>query len=180
MVRAAASCALITTKCVTEMPRSRAASSRRPFCTHLTRASRLSVCCTRSPSFPLVWFYALQRKAGALPAVELRNRPDDLLLLAFAQLWEHGQREHFFGRALRLGQITGLISQICEALLQMQRNGVVDFGVDALLGQESPQFIASQRPHRILVIDVMSLGNSRQQCDRGLRIHGLCVPLHQA
>ena len=118
-------------------------------------------------------------KIGALAAVELRNRCHHALLLVFAQLGEHGQRQHFFGGALRLRQIAGLVSQIGEALLQMQRNGIVNLGADTLLGQETSQLIAPPRADHVLMVDVIGLGKRRQQRDRRLRSHGLRAGLHQ-
>src|SRR5664279_801068 len=69
-----------------------------------------------------------------LSAVELGDGGDHALLLVLAQFGEHRQGQYFFRRALRLREIARFIAQVSEAWLQVQRDGIVDFRSDVLLG----------------------------------------------
>src|SRR5664280_1190336 len=69
-----------------------------------------------------------------LSAIELGDGGDHALLLVLAQFGEHRQGQYFFRRALRLRKIARFIAQVSKAWLQVQRDGIVDFGSDALLG----------------------------------------------
>ncbi len=65
-------------------------------------------------------------------------------------------------------QRTDAVAQIAEAFLTMQRHGIVDFGADLLVGQESPQGIASvvADVDHVLIPNVLAIGPDDRQSQR--------------
>ena len=57
---------------------------------------------------------------------ECRNRIHDVLYLCFRQLRENRQRQRFLGSLLGLREVAGSVAQVREALLQVQRQRIVD------------------------------------------------------
>src|SRR5271170_6258715 len=66
----------------------------------------------------------------ALLAVEIRNTGDDPALLFFGQFGEHWQGKDFFRGAFGFGEIAFAVSEVHKTGLQVQRDGIVDFGPD--------------------------------------------------
>src|SRR5208337_831843 len=62
-----------------------------------------------------------------------------------------------------------------EALLQMQRNGIVNLGANTLRGQETSQLIAPPRADHVLMVDVIRLRKRRQQRNWRLRSHRMRI-----
>ena len=75
-------------------------------------------------------------------------RRDHMRHLRLLQFRIDRQRQRFAGGALGLRKIPGPVSQVCEALLQMQRHGIVDFSADAAFGEAMLQRVAALRPGR--------------------------------
>src|SRR5207302_1468792 len=71
------------------------------------------------------------------------------------QLREHRKREHFPGGPLRLGQAAGLVAQMREAVLQVERQRIIDRAPDALALEVRLQLVATLDAHGVLVIDVL-------------------------
>ncbi len=74
--------------------------------------------------------------------------------LRFAELRIDGQRQRLCSRPLGLRKIPGPIAEILEALLQMQRHGIVNLGADALLTEEFLQIVAPGDAYDVLIVDV--------------------------
>src|ERR1019366_5809882 len=115
-----------------------------------------------------------------LPAVELGDGGHYALEFVVAQFGEDRQRQRISRSGFRLRQVSRLVSQIGEALLQMQRHRIVDFVADSALGEEGPQFIAVERAHYVLVIDVLGLGTRLQQADRSMGVHAQGTALQKS
>src|SRR5438874_1241987 len=79
------------------------------------------------------------------PPVERGDAVDDVRLLLGRQLGIDRQREGLGGGALGFGEVSGLVSQVAEALLEVERHGVVDLRADTLGDQERPQRIPRRR-----------------------------------
>src|SRR5438876_10308533 len=76
------------------------------------------------------------------------------LQLSLAQLGEHWQRQHLVGGAFGVRERTWPVSRIDIRRLQVNRNGIVDTGLNALEEQRLLQGIAARRAHGVDVIDV--------------------------
>ena len=79
---------------------------------------------------------------------------DDGLLLVVAEFGVDGQGEDFGGGALGVGEVAGLVAQVFERGLQMERDGVVDFAADAMRGEVVAQSVAARGADDVLVEDV--------------------------
>lgn len=66
-----------------------------------------------------------------------------VFLFLLRELGEHGEGQNIAAGALGLGQIALLVSQILEAFLQVQGEGIIDLGADSLLFEVIAQFIPS-------------------------------------
>src|ERR1017187_6701399 len=115
-----------------------------------------------------------------LPAVELGDGGHYALEFVVAQFGEDRQRQRISRSGFRLRQVSRLVSQIGEALLQMQRRRIVDFVADSAVGEEGPQFIVVEDAHYELVIDVIRLGTGLEQADRSMGVHAQRTGLHQS
>src|ERR1019366_8108132 len=88
-----------------------------------------------------------------LPAVELRDRGHHALQFVIAQFGEDWQRQRISSGTFRYRQVSRLVSQIGKALLQVQRNRIVDLRADSALREKGAQLVAAIRTHHVLVID---------------------------
>src|SRR5262245_61247352 len=79
-----------------------------------------------------------------------------------AELWIDGKCQDLPACALRDGQGALRVSEVCEALLQMQWNGIVDLGTDTGLREVRPQAITSRRSNHVLVPHVSRLHGDRE------------------
>lgn len=74
---------------------------------------------------------------STVPAGELLEEAadglDDVVLLVFSQFGEHRQRECFAGGAFGFGEVAFLVAEVAEAVLQVERDGIMNFGADAVL-----------------------------------------------
>src|SRR5689334_16112970 len=89
---------------------------------------------------------------------------------------KHGQGEHVSGCTLRFGKSSRHVAKVGEALLQMQRNGIVDFCAHATLFEEVAQLVAALHTDHILVKDVLAL---RKRLKDGHRWSGACPGCRQ-
>src|SRR5579872_5394126 len=92
-----------------------------------------------------------------LPSVKLADQTRDRRNLFFGKLSEYGKRQHFFGELLADREIAGPITVACESRLQMQREGIIDLGSHAGLGQESTQLIPPRAADHKLVVHMTGL-----------------------
>src|SRR3954468_24763198 len=108
-----------------------------------------------------------RRKAASLPEERLHAGHHFLQLLA-GELREDRQREDLPGGALALGELTGLVAQIGEAGLQVERERVVDRRADAALLEEGLERVppAARDPERVLVEDGLVLGRHVRRDER--------------
>src|SRR5690606_24804424 len=92
-------------------------------------------------------------------AEEGAHRRHYVLLLLLAQLGEDRQREDLARRLLGMREVALTIAEVSEALLQMERDGIVDGAPHAPLAQEGAQLIAPAVEHtdRVLVDDRLVL-----------------------
>src|SRR5437870_13157761 len=88
------------------------------------------------------------------PLVERGDAVDDVGLLLGRQLGIDRQRQGLPGGALGFGEVSGLVSQVAEALLAVERHGALDLRADALGGQERSQRGPRRRADHGLVADV--------------------------
>ncbi len=83
------------------------------------------------------------QEIGVHPLVGSRGRRNTAIYLldhepsarSSVRLRKNGQGNRFQGGAFRLGQTPLRVAQTCEALLQVQRNGIVDFCPHARAGE---------------------------------------------
>src|SRR5258708_35015762 len=99
-------------------------------------------------------------------AVEICNALYYPALFLFGEFGEHGQGQHFFGRALSLWEITFAVSEIHETGLQVQRDGVVDLGANLSRGKKLAQFLAAVGADHILMENEVGLGGSLWKLNR--------------
>ena len=74
--------------------------------------------------------------------------------LRVRELRVHWQRQRLVRGRFPLGERAGWVAQVREALLQMHRDGVIDFRSDALLLERGFQLIAPRHADHVLVEDV--------------------------
>lgn len=67
-----------------------------------------------------------------LSGEEAADGLDDVDLLLFGQLGVHREGEGLAGGALGLGEVAGPVAEVAEALLEVERDGVVNLGADAV------------------------------------------------
>src|ERR1044071_1281412 len=75
----------------------------------------------------------------------LGNPVYNIILLFFSQLRINRQRERFFRCRFGLREVTLLVSEILETLLQVQRNRIVDLAADVVALQMLHQRITISR-----------------------------------
>src|SRR5207244_918317 len=75
-------------------------------------------------------------------------------LLSSGQLAEDWQREAGIGGALRVRKIAAAVAEVCEAALEVERDGIVDFVSDAALVEMPLQRVAIGRLDDELIVDV--------------------------
>ncbi len=92
--------------------------------------------------------------------VEGADGGDDGLLLVVAEFGVEGEREDFGGGAFGFGEVAGVVPEEAKRGLQMQRQGVVDLGADALGGEVGAEFVSSRGADDVLVKDVLGAGMS--------------------
>src|SRR5579863_5030306 len=102
---------------------------------------------------------------GAL-AVKVRDALHHPSLLIFGELRKNGQGQHFFGCTFSLGEISLAVSQIYEARLQMQRDGIINLRPDLARGEELAQFVTPVGPHHVLVKYMVSMRGGLRQLNR--------------
>src|SRR6185437_5258512 len=103
---------------------------------------------------------------GLCGRVEALDCTGHMVDLRPGELRENGQRQYLASGTLRLGQLAGPVGQVREALLQVQRNRVIDLCPDTCRRQVLPQLIAAVRADHVLVPDVPPT------CDRDGRNDG--------
>src|SRR5439155_8443125 len=88
------------------------------------------------------------------------DRLNDELLLRLLELGVDRQGERSARRSLGFGEVTNPVSQIREALLKVERDGIVNFSADPTSSQMLSQRFAILAPHPDdeLVIDVRLAG----------------------
>src|ERR1019366_9893338 len=77
-------------------------------------------------------------------------------LLVFVEFSKHGQRQHFFRGALGFGEVAFAVSEIDEARLQVQRDGIVDLGPDLARGEKLAQLFAAVGADDVLMENMVS------------------------
>src|SRR5215831_18568781 len=87
------------------------------------------------------------------PAIECPHVVDDLVELVGCELWIDGQRQHFRRRTLRLGVAPGLVAEVREAWLEVQRQRIVDRCADALRLEIILKLVPARDADRVLVED---------------------------
>src|SRR5215471_20694093 len=87
------------------------------------------------------------------PAIECPHVMDDLVDLVGGELWIDGQRQHFGRRTLRLGAAPGLVAEVGEARLQVQRQRIVDRRADALRLEIILKLVPARDADGVLVED---------------------------
>src|SRR5687767_12828188 len=93
--------------------------------------------------------------AGPQERVDLRG---DVGHLGTRQLGVDGQRDGLPGRRFRLREVPVTVTEVGEALLEMERPRVVDLVADARLAQRLLERVALGRADDELVVDVTGLG----------------------
>src|SRR2546421_5080663 len=86
--------------------------------------------------------------------IELRDRPHHVPLLVRRQLGIDGERERLLGGPHGHGAVLGFPAQRGEALLQVERDRVVDLGADLGPAEVLPEVVPPLRPDDVLVEDV--------------------------
>src|SRR6266851_5381011 len=93
-------------------------------------------------------------------AVEICNALHYPALFLFGEFGEHGQGQDFFGCALSFRKITFAVSEIHEARLQVQGNGIVDLGANLSRSKELAQLLAAIGADHILMENMVGLRGS--------------------
>src|ERR1700674_74350 len=108
-------------------------------------------------------------RSGVVPAADgARHSPRYPVKRSGVHLWVQGQRKHLVGRALGLGEVTPPVPEVGVCGLEMDRDRVVNSGLDAGSNQLRADAIALERADRVKVVDVLPL-------DRGLRKADVCL-----
>lgn len=90
---------------------------------------------------------------------EAADASDNSLLLFDRQFWEDGKAQYLGRRSLGFDQTSWLAVDVPETLLLMQRDGIVDFAGDTLLGKMRSQCVSARvgNANRELVPDMCSI-----------------------
>ena len=75
----------------------------------------------------------LLRRFSQLLRYEARAGVDDAVLLFFGDFCEHRERQHGSGRCFADRIIADFVAEVRDALLQVQRQWVIDFAADAAI-----------------------------------------------
>ncbi len=97
--------------------------------------------------------------------VEGPDGGDDGFLLIQAEFGVKRQGQDFGGGALGLGKIAGLVAEVFERGLQVQRDRVVDFAADFELGEAIAEGVAARGADDVLVEDRGRTGIGVRQDD---------------
>src|SRR5215218_3735923 len=92
----------------------------------------------RAPLCAITCIIPPPRRCGARSRAGAEERADGVghvRRLVVRELGVHGDRQHLAAGALALGELAFLVAQVGEALLQVQRHGIVDRAADAVLRQ---------------------------------------------
>src|SRR5258708_7404905 len=103
---------------------------------------------------------------SAASAVEVGDALDHSLLLFLCQLREHRQRQHFFRSAFGFREVAFAVSEIDEARLQVQWDGIVNFRPNLSGGKKLAQVFTAIGAYDILVKNVVSARGSMRQLKR--------------
>lgn len=87
---------------------------------------------------------------------KLRDSINHGLLLVFTEFGEDGQRQHFAGSALGFRKAAFDIAKRFQGLLQVERDGVVDFRADLASGEEFAKLVAAGGADDVLMPDVLA------------------------
>src|SRR5579863_161889 len=88
-------------------------------------------------------------------AIEIGDALRYPALFFFGEFGEHGQGQDFFRGAFGFREVAFAVSQIGETGLQVERDGVVDFGADFAGGEELAQVVAAESADYVLVENVL-------------------------
>ena len=100
-----------------------------------------------------------------LGAEKLLDRAHNRFLVLRGQLGIERQGQDLCGGKLRRWKITFLVPQSCEAFLQVQRYRVVNFALDAAVGQKAFQFAAPIGANDVVVKYVSFVRSRRRYRD---------------
>jgi hypothetical protein len=87
---------------------------------------------------------------------------DDVGLLVAGEFGEDGDGEAFVGCGFGVGEIAFFVSEVAEALLQVEREWIIDFGTDAMFCEDGADFIPMGDADDELVVDVV-VGETRSE-----------------
>ena len=83
---------------------------------------------------------------------------DDGVLLVFAELGVDWQGENLGGGSLGFGEVTGTVAEVGEGGLEVEGQGIVDFGTYAEPGEVGAELVAAWRADHVLMEDVQGAG----------------------
>ena len=87
-------------------------------------------------------------------AIEFSNLFDDVSLLILGQFRIDRQRQRIAGGSLGIGEISASVTKITKAILEVERNRIIDFGFYTFFTQESLESISVRKSCDKLIVNM--------------------------
>src|SRR5262249_52280797 len=86
--------------------------------------------------------------------VELPDLLDDIALLLLGQFRIYGERQRIASRTLCVWKMSTPVAKLSKAVLEVQRDRIIDFGFYAFFSQESMQSLPIWKPTDKLIVNM--------------------------